>query len=144
MHATDRRAALGLAAVASALLAAAPTAADTYPPTAGEEVAPGVREVLVASSELLEYAAELQLPGSKLLWMTDLVFQPGATLTLDVVPNHMICHVRDGLLRVDAGELASVIVKPRQVWALRKGSRASLTNSGAGVAVLRVIDLLPG
>ena len=137
MTEADRRSALalGLAALPPMLAATRPAAAAAYGPNAGDEVAPGVREVFISECEAM-------LAAYKRIWMTDLVFQLGAVTTDDPVPNDRVCHMVEGLLRVRLGE-QEFVVKKGHVWASPKGSLERRSNTGADVAVVRVIDLLP-
>jgi hypothetical protein len=134
----DRRsaAALGLVATIPALAAAAFPAA-TYGPKAGKEVAPGVREVFI-------YKREVTLSAYKWVWLTDLVFQPGASTPLDVVPNDTVCFMVEGVLRVKLDEQEFVGMKDAcPLWASPKGAMERRSNTGVDVAVVRVMDLLP-
>ena len=139
----DRRSALALGSAAAlpSLAAATPAAAgtysvETYGPNAGEEVVPGVREVFLAK-------ADVALSTYKIVWMTDLVFRPGAGTPADVAANDAVCMMVEGLLRVRLGE-EEFVAKKGSLWATPKGTTERRSNSGAGVAVVRVIDLLPG
>jgi quercetin dioxygenase-like cupin family protein len=116
--------------------AAATYSVDTYGPKAGEEIAPGVREVFLARRDVT-------LASYKIVWMTDLVFQPGASTPEDVTANDMVVQMLDGLLRVRLDE-EELCLKRGDLWAFPKGARLAQANTGADVAVLRVIDLLPG
>jgi hypothetical protein len=83
----DRRSALGVGAalLATAAATARATASPTpeYWPPSGEEMPPGVREAFLGRCDtaLLAY---------RILWMTDLILEPGASTHDDMVPNHMI------------------------------------------------------
>ena len=68
----------------------------------------------------------------------------GASTPLDVVPNDAICLMLEGLLRVRLGE-QEFVAKKREwpLWASPKGALERRSNTGADVAVVRVIDLLP-
>jgi hypothetical protein len=136
----DRRSAavLGLAATIPALTTVTSSAAAaTYGPKAGEEVAPGVREVFL-------HKREVSLSAYKWAWLTDLIFQPGASIALDVVPNDTICLMVEGLLRVKLDEQEFIVTKNEHpLWASHKGAMERRSNTGADVAVVRVIDLLP-
>lgn len=139
----DRRSAvaLGLAATLPGLATVTPAAAatysvDTYGPKAGEEIAPGVREVFLARRDVT-------LASYKIVWMTDLVFQPGASTPEDVTANDMVVQMLDGFLRVRLDE-EELCLERGALWAFPKGARLAQANTGADVAVLRVIDLLPG
>ena len=133
----DRRSAfvLGLAGTLLPVVAPDPAAAAAYGPNVGEEVAPGVREVFLLDREVA-------LSAYKRVWMTDLVFQPGSATPPDLVPNDRICHVAEGLLRVRLGE-QEFVIKKGDLWASPKGASEQRINTGADVAVVRVIDLLP-
>ena len=63
--------------------AAATYSVDTYGPKAGEEIAPGVREVFLARRDVT-------LASYKIVWMTDLVLQPGASVPEDAVANDIL------------------------------------------------------
>ena len=139
----DRRSALALGSAAAlpSLAAATPAAAgtysvETYGPNAGEEVVPGVREVFLTK-------ADVALSAYKIVWMTDLVFQPGAGTPADIAANDAVCVMVEGLLRVGLGE-EEFVAKKGSLWATPKGTTERRSNTGAGVAVVRVIDLLPG
>jgi hypothetical protein len=131
---TGRRAALGfiVAGVSSLPL---PWRAAAYSPDSGQEVAPGVREVHLGS-------AVVALPGYKIVGMRDLVFQPGTNTYDPSLPNDMICHVTRGLLRVKVGEREWVAKRDIGLWAGVRGSKVSYRNTGADVAVVRIMDLL--
>jgi quercetin dioxygenase-like cupin family protein len=133
----DRRSALvlGLAGTLLPVVAPDPAVAAAYGPNTGEELAPGVREVFLSEREAA-------LAAYKRVWMTDLVFQPGAATAVDLVPNDRVCHMVEGLLRVRLGE-QEVVLKKGHVWASPKGAAEGRSNTGASVAVVRVIDLLP-
>ena len=133
-----RRGLLGFAGILSPFAAAAAEACDEtlHPETAGEEVAPGVREVFLSS-------VDVAFAGYGVLWVSDLVFRRGAAKPRVVLPNDMIVLVTQGLLRVDeAGR--SYLIKRGRVGAFAKGTMVELVNTGADPAVLRVMDLLPG
>ena len=139
----DRRSALALGSAAAlpSLAAATPAAAgtysvETYGPNAGEEVVPGVREVFLTK-------ADVALSAYKVVWMTDLVFQPGASTPADIAANDAVCVMVEGLLRVRLGE-EEFVAKKGSLWATPKGTTERRSNTGPGVAVVRVIDLLPG
>ena len=85
----------------------------------------------------------MALSAYKIVWMTDLVFQPGASTPADVAANDAVCVMVEGLLRVRLGEEELTAMKGT-LWATPKGTTERRSNTGAGVAVVRVIDLLPG
>ena len=95
----------------------------------GEEVAPGVREVFL-------HKREVSLSAYKWAWLTDLIFQPGASIALDVVPNDTICLMVEGLLRVKLDEQEFIVTKNEHpLWASPKGAMERRSNTGADVAV---------
>ena len=103
MTEVDRRSVLALGlAVVPTFVPTAKGAAAAYSSNMGEEVAPGVREVFL-------HEQEIGLPGYKRIWMTDLIFRPGAATPPDLVPNDRLCVVLEGLLRVRLGEQEFVI-----------------------------------
>lgn len=128
MIALDRRsaAAVGLAA----LLPGA--SAGAYGPEAGEAVAPGIREVTLATRDV-------DLAAYKHVWMADLVFERGAV----IAANDRIVIGVEGLVRIRLDEQELVLCSG-ELWAFPKGAMVRLANTGADIAVLRVIDLLPG
>lgn len=140
MQALGRRSLVGWAAMLSGALTAVPAAAErcqdvAYPQTAGKAVAPGVREVFLTSQDT-------NLAAYNMLWLTDLVFQPGASTPADMVANDMVVLMQHGLLRVRLDEIEFVL-KAGNLWGFPKGATLACRNTGADVAVLRVIDLLP-
>ena len=137
----DRRSALSGVGVLCSLVAAMPALAEDGPcampgPRAGEEVAPGVREVFLTRQDV-------RLAACKVLWMTDLVFRPGASTPPDLVANDMVVLLTQGFLRVRLDELETCLM-PGSIWGFSRGATLTCENTGADVAVLRVIDLLPG
>ncbi|MFL5331722.1 MAG: hypothetical protein ACJ8H8_00745 [Geminicoccaceae bacterium] len=135
----NRREALGWAGAVLGCMAVSGNAARACPGvgvTGGEDVAPGVREIFLTSQEV-------GLAAYKLLWMTHLVFEPGAGVPADTVANDAVVMLEQGLLRVHLDEQEFVLCNSN-ISAFAKGSTLSYTNTGADVAVLKVIDLLPG
>ena len=136
MTTVDRRSTLALGlAVMPALVSTKAMPTVAYGPDAGAEVAPGVREVFLRERAI-------GLPAYKRIWMTDLVFQPGAATPPDLVPNDRICLIAEGLLRVRLEE-KEFVIKKGDLWASPKGATERRANTGADVAVARIIDLLP-
>jgi quercetin dioxygenase-like cupin family protein len=136
----DRRSAfvLGLTATASTALLAAqpsPAVAQTYGPTDGRELAPGVRQV-----DLGERLSVLS--AYKTLRMRDIIVQAGANTPEREMMNDMLCHMTEGELAVVQND-KRFTVKKGDVWACAKGiSTEGTRNSGSTVAVMRIIDLL--
>jgi quercetin dioxygenase-like cupin family protein len=140
MQDIDRRSAfvLGLTAAASTALLAArssPAAAQTYGPTEGRELGPGVRQVDLGQRPSV-------LPAYKTLRMRDVVVQPGASTPERQMMNDMLCHMTEGELAVVQND-QQFTVKKGDVWACAKGiSTEGTRNAGSTVAVMRIIDLL--
>ena len=136
----DRRSAfaLGLTVVTpTALLAAppSPAVAQTYGPTEGRELGPGVRQV-----DLGQRASVL--PAYKTLRMRDIIVQPGASTPEREMMNDMLCHMTEGELAVVQND-QRFTVRKGDVWACAKGiSTEGTRNAGSTVAVMRIIDLL--
>ena len=136
----DRRSAfvLGLTAAASTALLAtlpSPAMAQTYGPTEGRELGPGVRQV-----DLGQRASVLS--AYKTLRMRDVVVQPGASTPEREMMNDMVCHMTEGELAVVQND-QRFNVKKGDVWACAKGiSTEGTRNAGSAVAVMRIIDLL--
>jgi len=131
----DRRSAitLGLAGV-SGLVVTGAAAAQTYAPTEGKEVAPGVRQVDLGE-------AEAHLSAYKVVKLRDLVFEPGAKLAVPNMPNDMVCHMTEGEVTITQGG-RDFTVKKDGVYACAKGVSEDDV-AGSTVAIMRVIDLLP-
>jgi quercetin dioxygenase-like cupin family protein len=87
---------------------------------------------------------ESMLPGYKSVSMRDVIYQPGAKTSNPSMPNDMVCHVPEGELRVRKSDGMEFVAKKGDVWTCTKGSREDLENIGSTVAIMRVIDLLPG
>ena len=135
MNDMDRRAALalGLAAVAYAT----PEAAEAHARNEGREIGPGVRQVDLGERESV-------IPAYKRLRMRDIVLQPGAATPDNLMMNDMLCHITEGELAVRQND-NRFTVRKGDVWACAKGNTTEGTkNNGSTVAVMRIIDLLPG
>jgi hypothetical protein len=100
-------------------------------------VAPGVREVFLGRQD-----TALATYGT--VWLTDLVFRPGASRPADLLANDMVALRQHGLVRVrlDAQEL--MLCEDAPLWAFPKGAMLAWRNPGADTAVIRILDLLPG
>ena len=138
MAGMNRRSALTLAlAAASAAAAAGEATAQAQTATGGKEIAPGVRRV-----ELSKRAS--MIPAYKSVAMIDYVYQPKAKLTTGVpMANDMVCHCPQGELRVKQGNGTPFVAKKGDLWSCNKGLLEETENIGAGVAIMRVINLLP-
>jgi quercetin dioxygenase-like cupin family protein len=138
MKAVNRRAALSLGlAATSAALVAADAAAQQVSAAGGKEVAPGVHRVEHGKRESM-------IPGYKSVSMVDIVYQPKAKLASgNPMPNDMVCHCPEGELRVKQSEGMEFVAKPGDLWTCKKGILEETENIGAGVAIMRIINLLP-
>ena len=138
MEAVNRRStlALGLTVAATPLINwATPAAAQTYGPTEGKEVAPGVRVVALG-----ERASGI--PAYATVKLRDVVIQPGAKTSDNVMMNDMLCHLTEGELSVVQNE-NKFTVKKGDVWTCTKTDTTEGTqNTSSAVAIMRVIDLL--
>ena len=130
-----RRSALALGSIClSGLLLPDIASAETYSPTAGKEVAPGIKQVDLGK-------ADSHLSGYKTVSMRDIVFQPKVKFDVRSMPNDMVCFMTDGELRIKQND-KSFTVKKGEMYTCMKGMTEEDTN-GSTVAVMRVIDLLP-
>jgi hypothetical protein len=148
LSAMDRRLALtlGLAATGSALIAPVrPAAAQPYRPDEGQERVPGVRRVRVSERTSMAMGGrDAVLPGYKSIRVDDIVYQPGAKTTNDVMRNDMVCQCIEGELRLDHGHDHTFSAKKGDVWTCVKDQPEDVENTGSTVAIMRVINLLPG
>jgi len=137
MKDVDRRSALafGLAATSAVVLAES-AMAQPYAPSEGTEIAPGVRRVDLGKRESM-------IPTYKTVSMRDVVYQPKSKSANPSMANDMVCHCLEGELRVNQGPGKDFTVKKGDVWSCNKGLPENNENAGSGVAIMRVIDLLP-
>lgn len=139
MAGMNRRSALTLAlAAASAPAASEGTTALAQTAAGGKEIAPGVRRVGRSKRASM-------IPAYKTISMFDIVYQPKAKLVTGVpMANDMVCHCPEGELRVKQTPGGEFVAKKGDVWSCNKGLLEETENIGPGVAVMRVINLLPG
>lgn len=138
MAGINRRSALTLALAAASTAAAADKVMAQAPTgaAAGEELAPGVRRVLRGKRASM-------IPAYKTVAMTDIVYQPKAKLATGTpMPNDMVCHCPEGEIRVKQGGM-EFVAKAGDLWTCKKGITEESENVGAGVAIMRIINLLP-
>jgi hypothetical protein len=120
---------------ASTLIFPAAATAETYGPTEGKEVAPGVREVDLGERESV-------IPAYKKVRLRDIVIASGAKTRVMPMPNDMVCIQTEGELAVVQNE-KQFTVKKGDVWTCAKGMTTEGTqNKGNAVAIMRVIDLM--
>ena len=130
----DRRLVLGLGAAASAVVLPLWANAQTGP-TAGKELAPGVRQIDHGERDSL-------IPAYKKVHMRDIVISPGAKTPEREMMNDMLCHITEGELAVVQNK-KEFTVKKGDVWTCAKSiSTEGTQNKGSAVAIMRIIDLL--
>ena len=138
MESINRRStlALGFTVAATPLISwGIPAAAQTYGPTEGKEVAPGVRVVALGERASV-------IPAYATVKLRDVVIQPGAKTPDNVMMNDMLCHMTEGELSVVQNE-KTFVVKKGDVWTCTKDDTTEGTqNNGTEIAIMRVIDLL--
>jgi quercetin dioxygenase-like cupin family protein len=137
MEDMDRRSALTLGLVGAASVLALPISAgaQTYSPTEGKELAPGVRQVDLGERVSL-------IPAYKKVRLRDIVIQPGAQTPEREMMNDMVCHLTEGELAVRQNE-NQFTVKKGDVWTCAKGVNTEGTqNKGNAVVIMRIADLL--
>jgi quercetin dioxygenase-like cupin family protein len=135
MEKMDRRLVLGLSLAASTLVLPTAAAAQTYGPTEGEEVGPGVRVIALGERDSV-------IPAYKMVKLRDVVIQPGAKTPDNVMKNDMVCHMTEGELSVVQNK-KEFTVKKGDVWTCAKADTTEGTqNTGNAVAIMRVIDLM--
>ena len=83
------------------------------------------------------------VPGYKTVALRDVVYQPGAKSANPSMANDMVCHCAEGALRIKQGPGMEFEVKKGDVWSCNKGITEETENIGAGVAIMRIINLLP-
>ncbi len=135
MEQLNRRQTLFSIAAAS-VLPIQSAAAQTSGTPEGREIAPGVRRVDYTKRETM-------IPNYKTVSMRDNIYQPGASTSGSSMANDMVCHMLEGELTVDTGSGDSLYRKG-DVWSCTKGMPERSKNTGSTVAIMRVIDLLPG
>jgi quercetin dioxygenase-like cupin family protein len=135
----NRRSAMALGltvAAATPLVALAkPARAEMYGPDEGKEYHPGVRVIMLGSSDSM-------ISAYKKVQLSDTVFQPGSTWPDEPMPNDMVCTVIEGELEITQGDM-KFTCKNGDVYSCGKDTHEMATNKGTVAAVMRVIDLLP-
>jgi quercetin dioxygenase-like cupin family protein len=132
----NRRHVLLSIAAASSLVSSSKTVAQRAASTEGREIAPGVRRVDYTKRETM-------IPNYETVSMRDHTYQPGASTSGGSMPNDMVCHMLEGELTVDTGSGDNVYRKG-DVWSCAIGLPERSKNTGSTVAIMRIIDLLPG
>ncbi len=135
MEQLNRRHAL-LSIAASSLVSSGKAVAQGAASPEGREIAPGVRRVDYTKRETM-------IPNYKTVSMRDNIYQPGASTSGSSMANDMVCHMLEGELTVDTGS-GDTLYRKGDVWSCAKGMPERSKNTGSTVAVMRVIDLLPG
>lgn len=132
----NRRHALLSIAAASTLTSTTQAFAQSSGASEGREIAPGVRRVDYTKRDTM-------IPNYKFVSMRDNIYQPGASTSGSSMANDMVCHMLEGELTVDTGS-GDALYKKGDVWSCAKGMPERSKNTGSTVAIMRVIDLLPG
>jgi quercetin dioxygenase-like cupin family protein len=136
MNNMNRRSALALSlAATSAVVVTRSVTAQPYTPTQGTEIAPGVRRVDLTKRESM-------IPNYKTVSMRDVVYQPNAKSSNPAMANDMVCHCLEGELKVNQGPGKDFVAKKGDVWSCNKGLPENNENTGSGIAIMRVIDLV--
>ena len=73
--------------------------------------------------------------------LRELTVQPGASFPISPMNNNMICHIAEGELQIDQGDM-KFTAKKGDVWTCVTGGREGASNTGSTVAVMRISDLL--
>jgi hypothetical protein len=143
----DRRTAIavgltGASAASALLLGVRPSLAATE--TQGEEIAPGVRYLLLG---------EVQSPIEEFVKVSweEITWQPGAKLGPETMKNPMMCEIMAGELqstrgasgRAHGGNAQLMPVKAGYTFACKAGMVENNENKGTEVAVMRRVNLLP-
>ena len=133
----DRRSAfaLGVTAAATSALAPAPAAAArARGPAAGKEVAPGVREVVLAE-------IPSTIPGFRTVRLLDYVLQPGAAIAPEAMEHPMVCHMLEGQLEVTK-DGQRFTARKNDMWTCATGTTEGDANKGRSVAIMRVVEFM--
>jgi quercetin dioxygenase-like cupin family protein len=126
---------LGLGAAAATLVFPAIAAAQTYPPNAGKELAPGVRQVDLGERDT-------SIAGYRKVRMRDIIIAAGAKTPEREMMNDMLCHLTQGELLIVQNK-REFTVRQGQVWSCAKAVNTEGTqNKGNAIAIMRIIDLL--
>lgn len=137
MEDIDRRSAFAFgvtAAGASALVSAPAAAAQTRAPAAGKEVAPGVREVVLAE-------IPSTIPGFRMVRLLDYVLQPGAAIAPEAMEHPMVCHMLEGQLEVTK-DAQRFTAKKNDMWTCATGTMEGDANKSRSVAIMRVVEFM--
>ena len=134
MEDMTRRSAIALGLVAtSAAVVPGNAIAQPYAATEGKEIAPGVRQVDLGKRQSM-------IARYKTVSMRDVVYQPKSKTSNPGMTNDMVCHCAEGELQIKQGPGMEFVVKKGDVWSCNKGLPEDTENTGASVAIMRVID----
>ena len=137
MKDVNRRSALaiGVAAAVAPTFWPVSASAQTLGPTAGREIAPGVRRI--------DYGKrEANFGAYKSVALRDVIYQPGSESKNPGMANDMVCHCLEGELQVNQGAGMDFAVKKGDVWTCAKDMPENNRNAGTSIAIMRVTDLL--
>lgn len=137
MNNLDRRAALAVCAafVLPLVSMPRPAAAAMYPPDAGKEAVPGVRQVELG-------AWEINIGAYKKAMVNDYAFSPGSGFPEEAMKNDMICQIMEGEVWVKQGD-KEYTAKAGHVFTCAANTPEEDKNKSDAIAVMWVIDLLP-
>jgi len=133
----DRRSAFAFGvttAAAPALLWTQPAAAQPHGPDAGKEVAPGVREVILAE-------IDSPITGYRRVRLLDYVFQPGAEIPAEAMEHPMACHMLEGELEV-IKDGRRFTARKNDLWTCNTGTMEGDANKTRSVAIMRVVEFM--
>jgi quercetin dioxygenase-like cupin family protein len=138
MDKLDRRCALAVGAALVLPLVSMPRSAKAamYPLDAGKEAVPGVRQV-----ELGEW--NIEIGTYKKAMVNDYIFSPSSGFPEEAMKNDMICQIIEGEVWVKQGD-KEFTAKSGHVFTCAANTPEEDKNMSNAIAVMRVIDLLPG
>jgi quercetin dioxygenase-like cupin family protein len=127
----NRRSAVSLGfAATAAFVAAVPASAQTQPSDGITRQSWGKRESMI--------------PGYKTISRDGSSTSRAQRLSIHRCPMTWSCHVPEGELRVKQSDGMEFLAKKGDVWTCKKGIAEDRENVGSTVAIMRIIDLLPG
>lgn len=81
------------------------------------------------------------IPGYAKVRLREVTVQPGSSFPLLTMKNDMVCHMAEGELKINQGDM-KFTVKKGDVWTCILGGKEGGANTGSTVAVMSVSDLL--
>ena len=83
------------------------------------------------------------IPGFKKVQIRDVVYQAGSR-SKNTMKNAMVCECATGSLEIIQDNDKPMMMKKGDFWTCNVGTVEETINKGKSVAVMRVVDLLPG